>query len=67
MQNVEVRAILARNNIKMTELATAMSIRPDTLSHYFMHELTDKQLIRVEKGIELIKGERDGKRTTENQ
>ena len=63
MKNKRIRAELARNGIRISDLATAMNIKPSTLSHYMMQELNDKQKERVRKAINAIKGERNARRT----
>jgi lambda repressor-like predicted transcriptional regulator len=65
MKNKQLRAELALNGIKISELATAMNIKPSTLSHYMMQELNDRQLKRVQKAMEQLKGGKNARRTTE--
>lgn len=51
MKNVDIRAEIAGAGLYFHQVARVMGIKPNTLSVYLMHDLTDYQKTRIRAAI----------------
>ena len=55
MKNNDIRALIAKKGLHFYEVADAMGVKPNTLSHYLMNDLTKVQKERIKNIIKEIK------------
>lgn len=73
MKNTDIRALISKNGLYLYQVAAAMEIKQNTLSHYLMKELTKPQKDRIKEAIKTAKArkanneekEKDGLHTAE--
>ena len=51
MKNLDLRAEMVRNGLFVYQVAEAMNVKPDTLSHYLMHDLSKATKDRIREAI----------------
>lgn len=51
MKNTDIRALISKNGLYLYQVAAAMGIKQNTLSHYLMKELTKPQKDRIKEAI----------------
>ena len=58
MKNNDLRAEMVKNGLFVYQVAAAMNVKPDTLSHYLMHDLSATTKERIKEAIAKAKKER---------
>jgi len=56
MKNNDLRAEMMKHGLYLYQVAAAMNIKPNTLSHYLMWDLSKPQKQRIMQGIARAKG-----------
>lgn len=51
MKNNDIRSDIVRRDLYAYEVAAAMNVKPNSLSHFLMKELTPTMRERIEKAI----------------
>ena len=51
MKNNDIRALIAKEGLYIYEVAAAMGLKPNTISHYLMNDLTKQQKERIKQAI----------------
>ena len=47
MKNTDIRALIAKEGLYVYQVAAAMNLKPNTISHYLMNDLSKPQKDRI--------------------